>query len=100
MLLAQSPVELLSIQLKRLPAVGAEERWYLAVVGGLEKDGKGCWTLCLAEGVRSLPLYTGVGLERAPTSQSRSVTNTPSDLMFDLLNVKKKRAQPSALFSG
>lgn len=50
MLLAQSPVELLSIQLKRLPAVGAEERWYLAVVGGLEKDGKGCWTLCLAEG--------------------------------------------------
>lgn len=93
-------MELLSIQLRRLLAEGAEERWYLAVVGGLEKDGKGYWTLCLAEVVRSLPLYTGVGLERAQTAQSCSVTNTPSDLMFYLLNVKKKRTQPSAVFSG
>lgn len=76
MLLAQSLVELLSLQLRRrLLADRAEERRLLAAVGGLEKDGKGCWTLCLVEVVRCLPLYTG--LERAQTSQSHSVTNTP-----------------------
>lgn len=98
-LLAQSAVGLLSIQPRRILDGGAKEGWHPALVDGWEEYGKGCW----AEVMSPLDRYgtggMGWGQERVRTSQPHSVARHLSDLMFHLLNVKKNRAQPTAVFS-